>query len=340
MYKFGFENCDKIIELSEEEVHRIPYLLTLISRNDDFLSIKNNKNEYILHYPICYNLLIPILNSINNEKPYSLLNDLSINENIFDVLQSFDYLCLNQSKSLNNQDKRFIYHGAKNLCEVRNTATRFVLSLTRNEHNFNDLQKVEYIFSLISVIFSNKSIFSSQFRYHTYTILEEYVFPLFFKKHPIYLLNDIKQNYRIDSNIYFYDDNQMIPIDFKNDFFWKGYFEYMINNLIKQTHIMIVGATSPGKSSVLSCLLGNQVNEPSRSTYNLSQNIEQTETESFIFLDTPGLLSNESASLTKHSNLYLNESQVARLGYFNTRSKQIQVDKFKHKYKIKVEKYR
>ncbi|CAF1138784.1 unnamed protein product [Adineta steineri] len=340
MYKFGFDNCDKIIELSEEEVHRIPYLLTLMLHKDDFLSIKNNKNEYILHYPICYNLLIPILNSINNEKPYSLLNDLSINENIFDVFQLFDYLCLNQSNSLNNQDRRFIYHRAKNLCEVRNIATRFVLSLTRNEHNLNDLRTIEYVFSFISVIFSNKSIFSSQFRYHTYTILEEYVFPLFFKKHPIYLLNDIKQNYTIDSNIYFYDDNQMIPIDFKNDFLWKGYFEHIINKLIKQSHIIIVGATNPGKSSLLSSLFGNHVNEPSRSTYNLSQNIEQTETESFIFLDTPGLLSNESASLTKNSDLYLNESQVARLGYFNTRSKQIQVDKFKHKYKTKVEKYR
>ncbi|CAF1178347.1 unnamed protein product [Adineta steineri] len=295
MYKFGFDNCDKIIELSEEEVHRIPYLLTLISRNDDFLSIKNNKNEYILHYPICYNLLIPILNSINNEKPYSLLNDLSINENIFDVLQLFDYLCLNQSKSLNNQDKRFIYHRAKNLCGVRNIATRFVLSLTRNEHNLNDSRTIEYVFS-------------------------------------------------IDSNIYFYEDNQMIPIDFKNDFLWKGYFEHMINKLIKQSYIITDGATSPGKSSLLSRLCGNHVNEPSRSTYNLSQNIEQTETESFIFLDTPGLLSNkestESTSLTKNSDLYLNESQVARLGYFNTRSKQIQVDKFKHKYKTKVEKYR
>ncbi|CAF4220484.1 unnamed protein product, partial [Adineta steineri] len=90
------------------------------------------------------------------------------------------------------------------------------------------------------------------------------------------------------------DDNQMIPIDFKNDFSWKGYFEHMINNLIKQLHIIIVGATSPGKSSLLSSLLGNHVNE----------------------------------------------SQVARLGYFNIRSKQIQVDKFKHKYKTKVEKYR
>ncbi|CAF3695675.1 unnamed protein product [Adineta steineri] len=302
MFKFGFDNCDKIVELSEEEIHRIPYLSSLISHKDDFLSIKNDKNEYILHHPICYNLLIPILNSINNEKPYSLLNDLSVNENIFDVLQLFDYVCLNQPIFSSDRNRFFTYYPLeKNLCEVRNNAARFVLSLTRNEHNLNDFGTIEYIFSLISVIFSNKNIFSSQFRYHTYTILEEYIFPLFFKNHPIYLLNDIKQNYRTDSNIYLCDDNQMVPIDCENDFVWKGYYEDKINNIIQQSYIMMLGGTRVRKRS-------KKLNVYWRNQYWMTMNS--------------------------------NESPLARLGCFNTRPKQTQIDKFKHKYKTKVNKYR
>ncbi|CAF1094244.1 unnamed protein product [Adineta steineri] len=279
MFKFGFDNCDKIVELSEEEIHRIPYLSSLISHKDDFLSIKNDKNEYILHHPICYNLLIPILNSINNEKPYSLLNDLSVNENIFDVLQLFDYVCLNQPIFLSDRNRFFTYYPLeKNLCEVRNNAARFVLSLTRNEHNLNDFGTIEYIFSLISVIFSNKNIFSSQFRYHTYTILEEYIFPLFFKKHPIYLLNDITQNHRTDSNIYLCDDNQMVPIDCENDFVWKGYYEDKINNIIQQSYIMMLGGTRVRKCNLPPRrLYADRMNELLTYSYNLLQKIKETE---------------------------------------------------------------
>ncbi|CAF1072111.1 unnamed protein product [Adineta steineri] len=303
MYKFGFDNCDKIVQLSEEEIHRIPYLLTLISHKDDFLSIKNDKNEYILHHPICYNLLIPILNSINNE-------------NSFDVLQLFNYLCLNQSIYLNDQNRFFTYYREKNLCEVRNNAAQLVLSLTKNAYDLNDLQTIEYIFLVITIIFSRKSIFNLQFCYHTYKILEKCVFPLFFKKHPIYLLNDIKEDCRIDSNICFYNDNQ-------------GYYEVkMSDNQIKQRCILIV-ARGRGKSELLRELFGDPRKKYSTNTYNRSQNIKETE-----------LLSKESTSLTMNSNLYLNESQSARLGYYNTRPKQAQIDKFKHKYKTKVNKYR
>ncbi|CAF1184764.1 unnamed protein product [Adineta steineri] len=278
MFKFGFDNCDKIVELSEEEIHRIPYLSSLISHKDDFLSIKNDKNEYILHHPICYNLLIPILNSINNENLYSLLNDLSINENIFDVLQLFDYVCLNQSIYLNNQNRFFTYYQEEHLSKVRNNTAQFVLSLTKNVYSLNDLQTIEYIFSVITMIFVRKNTFSSQFRYHTYTILEEYIFPLFFKKHPIYLLNDIKQNYRTDSNIYLCDDNQMVPIDCENDFVWKGYYEDKINNIIQQSYIMMLGGTRVRKCNLPPRrLYADRLNELLTYSYNLLQKIKETE---------------------------------------------------------------
>ncbi|CAF1646974.1 unnamed protein product, partial [Adineta ricciae] len=154
-------------------------------------------------------------------------------ENIFDVLQLFDYLCVDlfpsplldepNLRSLNPTDRnrRLFYRPVKNVGEVRTLAAEFVLSLSRDEYDLNDFRTIESVFTLISVIFTRRDIFNSQFRYHTYTILDKCVFPLFFKRHPMEVLINIDEYEKME----LYDDLQSIPIEFQGAFCRKGTYE-------------------------------------------------------------------------------------------------------------------
>ncbi|UJR24246.1 hypothetical protein I4U23_027213 [Adineta vaga] len=180
IFKFRFEISDKVVHLTKQELIRIPYLFALV----------RHQNEYLLHYPICYNWFMPILHSIKTGKPYDLFKKLSKHENILNVLELFDYLCINLFPSpllsssnirllnpLTNKikEQRISYRQTNNNYDVHNTTAAFILALTKHEYDLNDYQTIQSTFSLISAIFSYGNSFSSRFLYHTYTILDEYL---------------------------------------------------------------------------------------------------------------------------------------------------------------------
>ncbi|CAF1364209.1 unnamed protein product [Adineta steineri] len=341
LYKFRFEPSNKLIQLTKQELARIPLLFAFVERKNDFPSIQNDQDEYLLHYPIHYNWFMPILHSINTEQPYILFTDLFKDENILDVLQLFDYLCINlfsppllderNIRLLNpttnkNENQRLVYRRANNLSEARNIAAAFVLSLTKNEYDLNDFKTIECIFSLISVIFSHRDIFSSQFRYHTYTILEEYVFPLFFKEHPIHLLVNIEQNENTDSEIYLYDDMQCLPINFQGAFSRKGIYE------LREKKVIIVGKRMKlGKSALINMLI--EYDDIEYTKKYLYDTIEDYLFPTYVL---PVSIELSEVDLTT-KELHLNETQSTRPKPFNRLSK---IDKFKPRYGPKVQKYR
>ncbi|UJR13182.1 hypothetical protein I4U23_000204 [Adineta vaga] len=347
-YKFRFNNSDKVIQLTEQELARIPFLSIFVLHKDDFSSIQNDQNEYILHYPIHYNWFMAIFRSLSTEQPYALFNELSKDDNILDVLQLLDYLgvqsfplpLLNEPNifSLNsinqrNKEKRIRYQRANNLAEVRKTAAGFVLALTRNEYDLNDFKTIKCIFSLISVIFTHKNVFSLRFRYHTYTILEEYVFPLFFNQQSIQHLTLMEHSETVDSEIYLYDDTQPLPTNFENAFVWNGDYR-------------LINGSRSGKSSIMKYLSDNWEN---RST-DASSSSTVTETvsslscaiddflrriELYAYFETTSTLTDPVPK-----KVFVNEAQLARRAYFDKLPKRSKVDKFKNRYGAKGQNHR
>ena len=353
-YKFRFGTSDKLVQLTQHQLDRMPYLSTLVAHKDDFLSMKNDQNEYVLRHPIHYNEFMAILHSITIEQPYALFTSLPEDDNILDVLQLIDYLGINSFSCpllkepnivLSNpphreKDKKHIeYHRVKNISEARNTAAAFVLALTRNEYNLHHFKTNECIVSLISIIFSNRDVFSSRFRHHTYTIAKEYVFPLFLRKHPIHMFPTIKQSDSMDSGIYLMNDTQPLPKHFKNAFAWKGKYTLVIN-------ILIFGPKCVGKSAILNCLLGRMENNVSATSFALPV-IEPNPEILFTLVDTPGVFENTVQARTISlladpvvTVQYMNEAESARSGRFNTLLKRPKVDRFKHRCGPKVQQYR
>ncbi|CAF1476532.1 unnamed protein product [Rotaria sordida] len=95
IYKFCFDNSNKHIHLTQQQLDRIPYLSTFLQNKDDFSTIQNQDSEYILKPPIDYTSFMLILHSITSEQPYLLFNELHEDENILDVLKLFNYLGVN-----------------------------------------------------------------------------------------------------------------------------------------------------------------------------------------------------------------------------------------------------
>jgi hypothetical protein len=357
IYKFRFNSSDKLIQLTQSHIDRIPYLQALVAHKDDFSSIQNDQDEYVLHPPIHYNWFMAIFHSIITEQPYTLFTELPEDDNILDVLQLLDYLGINSfsspllkepniivSKRASNEDerKRIVYERANSLSEARNTAAKFVIALTKNEYNLHDFKTIECIFSLISVTFSDGRVFNSRFRHHTFTIVEEYVFPLFYIKNSAQLLATLEQRNAIDSEIYLYDNTQPLPIDFENAFAWKGSYrsiEDSYRSIKKNSGLMEIARSGLGKSFLTNLMVRLQKNNCST--------VDSNSTFSYTFYDTPGLFDIDAHTGTTLlvvdpvvKELYINEAQSARSGHFNTVPKRLKVDKFKHRCGPKAQKHR
>jgi hypothetical protein len=69
IYKFRFGTSNKLIQLIQSHLDRIPYLQALVAHKDDFSSIQNDQDEYVLSPPIHYNWFMPIFHAITTEQP-------------------------------------------------------------------------------------------------------------------------------------------------------------------------------------------------------------------------------------------------------------------------------
>ena len=192
-YVFRFLPANQVIHLTRQQVDLIPYLSALIVHKNDFVSIENENGEYVLNPPLEYHSLRHILRSISSNNPYELFDQLPEDENVFIILQLFDYLSLQsfalpllkdtnliRSNPDQNEDKRVKYHRAT-LSEARQTAAQFVIGLSKNEYQLNDPNTTKNILHLINIILSHSDVFSSSFRCHTFTIARKCCYSSFSK---------------------------------------------------------------------------------------------------------------------------------------------------------------
>jgi hypothetical protein len=298
---------------------------------------------------------VTILHSINSEQPYSLFTELAEDENIFNVLQLFDYLGVNsfslpllKEKRLvlsnptndENEERIINYHRA-NLSEARNTAAEFIIAIYKNHYNLLDCYTVMNVFSLIMVIITKSDVFSSRFRHHTVTIVKEHCFQFFDtkqKREIIFTHNKIQKQRKLNSLKYFYDENGSLPEDFNSSFAWKG------DHKLKDTHYTswgltssVFGCRSRGKSYLLQRLFDIDMGREDPST-----NVDEIRwiTNSFI---GNHLMDYAIKEVYTHQDIHKyknNQAKSARAGYFNTLPKRTKVDKFKPRYGTKTQTYR
>jgi hypothetical protein len=348
MFTFRFGTSDKFVHLNQQQLERIPYLFNLVSHKDDFLSVQNENDEYVLNYPIEYTSFIPILRSITSEQPYTLINEISEDDNVLDTLQLFDYFCINPfplpllenedlllSNPINNDnDKKRVEFREAIISEARQTAAEFIIALSKSQYNLNNSYTVEHIFSLIKVILSNAAVFSSRFRHHTLTVVKEYCYSFFSKKQQRILptTQQIALHSKDESFMYLYDDNKLVPNNFYNTFARKGVYV-----LVEENH-----------TDSLSADVKNTF------YFDLSEafyTIDDTMSDRSLYLSFEYHLINFRSVFSLYEDeklpIYQNkqhqkntEVQSARLGHFNTLPKWAKVDKFKHRSGPKVQKYR
>ena len=235
-YPFRSVSSNQLLHLTQPQLARIPYLSALIAHKDHFLSIQNEKGEYLLNDPIEYPSFIAILHSINSNNPYILLDQLSENENVLNTLQLVDYLGL-QSCSLpilkdvnlvrtnpdQNEDQRVKYERAS-LVEARQSAAEFVIGVAKNEYQLDGPNMTNTIFNLMNIILSDSSVFSLSFRCHTLTIVRQCCYSFFSKdqKRQLHSTHRSTLFNKRNPSMYLSDENQAIPINFDNAFTWKS----------------------------------------------------------------------------------------------------------------------
>ncbi|CAF3910363.1 unnamed protein product [Rotaria sp. Silwood1] len=350
-YAFRFGVSDKLVHLTQQQLNRIPYLFNLVAHKDNFSLVQNENSEYVLNYPIEYKWFIPILHSIISQHPYTLLNELEEDNNIFDILQLYDYLGIDSfllpnlkdkslvlSNSITNNDskKNIVYHKA-NISEARQTAGEFVIALSKNKYNLHDLSTLNTIYSLIIIILSNASMFSSRFRHHTLIVAEECCYSFFSKKQQRLLPNvgQITQHRKIDRLMYLYDDSKPVPDDFHNTFAWRGDYEskedYQTDCLSTKSNDITLSSPSERISFAdnLVCAVSYMWLQHFYHIL-LHYSLSRLEYETNNSCD---IISSENLPIYQHKrNLKNEEAQLARSGHFNTLPNRPKVDKHKHRF--------
>jgi hypothetical protein len=360
MLTLRFGTSDKFIHLTQQQLDCIPYLAALVAHKDDMSSIQNENGEYVLNPPIHYNWFMPILHSITSKNPYTLFNELPEDNNILDTLQLFDYLSINsfplpllkdeilmRSNSTNAEDSKtsIKYHKA-NLSEARQTAAEFVIALAKNEYKLSDSNINESIFTLINIVLFNPAIFNSRFRHHTLTVVKTCCYSFFSKtqQHQVQTTHRIAQYRKTNSSVYLSDDVKSLPDKFQNTFGWRGVYVPIEEN---RTDSLPVNSSNTASTSMWEGLLDfdYELMLPI-SSLNFETNFSELRyiswrdyRESIIYWErTPDV--RELPIYKTKQNQKNNEAQLARSGRLNTLPKRPNVDKFKHRFGPKTQKYR
>jgi hypothetical protein len=238
-YTFRFGNTNKVIHLTEEQLNCIPYLSLLVTHNNDFSSIQNEDGEYVLDSRIRYNWFMPIFQSAMTGHPSALFTELPREAYVWGMLQLYDYLCVNpipvpllkdqnlvRTNSDNIDEKKFSveYSRANNRLEVRDTAAQFIIGLSKNEYNFDEVDTLQSIFTLIMMVLSNPNIFGVRLCHHMLIVTKKLCFSLFSSTQQRELQKAERsiQNIKNHSLIYLRDGHDKLSKHFENVFAWKG----------------------------------------------------------------------------------------------------------------------
>lgn len=307
-----------------------------------------------------------ILHTITVENSYTLFNELSEDNNILDILQLRDYLgiesfplplliyedlALSKPTGIGNRQCRVEFHKAT-LSEVQQTAAEFVIALSNNEYNLYDHYTREIIFTIIEKTLSKAALFSSRFRHHTLTILEECCYS-FFSKNRQNLLTTALQNTQcskfdlllyLDDDDQSYQDDESYLDDFEMAFIWRGSY---VSKKKRRTNYLAIDRkkTSPPN-------LFDKYHPFSTTPYRIHLKVVSADPYMASFqklihfyvipLLLP-LIKQICMDFLLHGNQQIqkkNEAHSAQSGHFNTLPKRPKFDKFKHRCGPKTQKYR
>ncbi|CAF1439750.1 unnamed protein product [Adineta steineri] len=360
IYKFRFNTSKKTIQIIQQQLNHFPYLFALVNHTYDFAVNKNEDDEYILEYPICYNWFMAIFQSVIKQQPSALFTELSHEANVLRVLELYDYLCIdplplpllkNQNLvltnpiNINDTKKHLEWHRA-NICEVRNIAAQFIIGISKNAYNLNDSGTRDSIFTLLMDVFSHPNIFHSRFRYHTLRVVEKYCFSLFSdnQQRQLPTTQQITRNIKIDSVRYLDNENQSLPPNFNNTLAWKGIYVskdkvYTDFQSIPDMYLFGCDIDSVYSTEIDFHLEDIELDWEPRlySDYYVSDRIRPVSHPHLRdFIDLIRTLLNTSPSQERKKN----EVQSARSGRFNTLPKRPKVDRFKHRSGPKAQKHR
>ncbi|CAF3314667.1 unnamed protein product [Rotaria sp. Silwood2] len=359
LYAFRFGTSDKLVHLTQQELNRIPYLFNLVVHKDDFSSAQNENGEYVLNHPIEYTWFMAIFHSITSEQPYTLFDELPEHDYILDVLDLSDYLgidsfplpflkdktlLLSNSIEIDTTKKHIKYHKAT-ISEARQTAAEFIIALSKNEYDLNDLDTRNNIVFLIEIILSSAAVFKSRFRHHTLKVAKECCYSFFSQQQKRLLLTAqrIAKYQKIESFMYLCNDDKPLPDNFSNTFSWRGVY------VLKEDERSDLLSTSSKDTSL----------------YNLFQRIGEiydwqnimssyeipilsfprmhffSARRSYRRRNFRYIYSYEESSINENEeNRKKNEAREARSGHFNTLPTRPKVDKFKHQFGLKTQQYR
>jgi hypothetical protein len=316
MFTFRFGTSDESVHLNQQQLNSIPYLAALVAHKDDMLSIQNQNGEYVLNPSISYRWFIIILRSITLDQPYILFTDTSEHENILDVLHLYDYLCINilhvpimkgnqSDPAYDSDDIRIEYRKANHL-ETLDTAARFIMALNKNKYNLDNCKSIRDIFFLVKCIFSNSSVFNSQFWYHTLTIVKQCCFSSFSQKQQRQLSTRrqiLTENVNHSSTYMLYDD-QFPSERYQDVFAWRAIY------------------VSTEEKEINTCL-------------NYARHIM------YYFQYVTAIIDRYENQIDEiHEKKKDSEAKSARSGRFNTLPKRPNIDKIKHRSGPKAQKYR
>ncbi len=374
LYPFRFGASNKVINLTQQQLDRIPYLSTLVARKDDFLSAQNENGEYVLGSQIRFSWFKVILNAIVTEKPSTLFSELSEKANVLGMLQLYDYLCIDalpvpllkdvnlaRTNSVDTQDEdKCVEYRRANVSEARDTAAQFIIAINNNEYNLNDFITLQIIFCQVMAILSNPNVFTERLCHHALTVVKKCCFALFSDGQRYYLDNAYQTVPKQTNNsaTFLCNNDQFLPENFDNVFAWKGVYkprDVSATNDLLYFNILVLGRMRQGKSYIINSIfergLTNDDNprnfDPITVTTPRSQVSQFISDDSLTIIDTPGLLGytvngRVPFSVENRSNeeLYISEAKSARSERFNTLPKRPKIDKYNHRCGPKAQKYR
>ncbi|CAF1627558.1 unnamed protein product [Adineta ricciae] len=231
MYLFRFDKTNKVVQLDQQELQHFPYLVALVERSQDFISNKNQNDEYILDSNIRYSWFLPIIRSVTQEQPSILFAELSLTCNVLGILQLYDYLCIKplplprfeddklvRTHSITaDENEKYVKFVRANVGETRNLAVQFMMAISRDEYDLSDLETKDEVFSLIMSIFSNPKVFNIKFRSHTLKIVTNYCYASFSEEQKKEIPT-VKRIKRMKTTEFCVDNNEALPDDFQNKF--------------------------------------------------------------------------------------------------------------------------
>ncbi|UJR26973.1 hypothetical protein I4U23_008280 [Adineta vaga] len=181
-FRFG---SGEILTLTEEQIEKIPYVATLVSAADNFVSLYDNDGYYKLDPLIQFKYFPAILESFTFDSIRQLFTHLSKENDIISVIDHLDFLGMifHPDPTLEEVDTTFfstiVYSPMleKDIQIIRpsvlqDMAVQFAVAMIKEEYDFTKNHVIDQIYWFIMFILSAHKFFGPCLRHHVYKIAE------------------------------------------------------------------------------------------------------------------------------------------------------------------------